>query len=160
AGEPGSVRSSEVSDMRPEYRARLGVVALLLGARITAGDQPAHPLDPLSEVEINAVRTILQTDGKVDDATRYPQVILSEPPKGQVLAWKPGDPVPRRAFAVVKKGPQTFEAVIDLTGSKVESWKQVEGQPSILLEEFIGAGEIVKANPAWQAAMHKRGYQN
>ncbi len=148
--------------MRHGFRGPFALTALLLlmGARSAAGDQPAHPLDPLSDAEINAVRTILQGDGKVDDATRYPLVTLREPPKAEVLAWKAGDPVTRHAFAVIKKGPQTFETVIDLTGAKVESWKQVEGQPSILLEEFTGSSDIVKSNPAWQAAMHKRGYEN
>ena len=38
-----------------------------------------------------------------------------------------GDPVPREAFMVVKHGPQTFEAVVHLTGAKVLSWKEVKG---------------------------------
>jgi primary-amine oxidase len=148
--------------MSNRCRCSLAVVALLVltAMRNAAGDAATHPLDPLSEAEINAVRTVLRADGKVDDDTRYPMVTLMEPPKAEVLAWKAGDPIPRHASAVVKKGPQTFEAVIDLTGGKVESWKQVEGQPSILLEEFIGAGEIVKSNPGWQAAMRKRGFES
>ena len=148
--------------MSNRCRCSLAVVALLVltAMRNAAGDAATHPLDPLSEAEINAVRTVLRADGKVDDDTRYPMVTLMEPPKAEVLAWKAGDPIPRHASAVVKKGPQTFEAVIDLTGGKVESWKQVEGQPSILLEEFTGAGEIVKSNPGWQAAMRKRGFES
>ena len=33
----------------------------------------------------------------------------------------------------------------------------VDGQPPILLEEFIAVDEIVKADPGWAAAIRKRG---
>ncbi|MGH7858677.1 MAG: tyramine oxidase, partial [Candidatus Binatia bacterium] len=99
--------------------------------------------------------------GKVDDETRYPQILLDEPSKQRVLRWKKGDELSRRAFAIVKKGPKTFEAVVDLGEEKVTSWREREGvQPSFLVEEFLGVGDIVKADADWRAAMKKRGFDS
>ena len=94
--------------------------------------------------------------------TIMPLISLQEPAKADVLEWKPGDAVSRRAFVLVKKGPQTFEAVVDITRGEVVSWKQIEGvEPSILLsEEWTAAQRIVRANRDWQAAVRGRGIQD
>ena len=100
--------------------------------------------------------------GSVDDFSLYPLISLHEPTKAEVLEWKPGNAVSRRAFVLVKKGPQTFEAVVDITRGAVVSWKQVEGaEPGILLsEEWTAAQRIVRANRDWQAAVRGRGIQD
>ena len=54
-------------------------------------------------------------------------VQLKEPPKEEVLAWKPGQAMRREAFVVVKKGAQTFEAVVDVNGKKLVSWTEMKG---------------------------------
>ena len=101
---------------------------------------------------------LLKAANHVNDDSRYPMITLHEPVKLEVLQWKSGDPVSRAAFMIIKQGSQTFEAVVNLTGAQVKSWKEVKGiQPGFLMQEWTAAQEIVLANPDWQAAVRKRG---
>src|SRR5271155_5286350 len=85
-------------------------------------------------------------------------VQLKEPPKEEVLAWKTGQAMRREAFVVVKKGAQTFEAVLDVNGKKLLSWTERKGaQPNITNEELQGIDGPVKENPEVQAALKRRG---
>ncbi len=136
------------------------VILALAAPALGAGDD-LHPLDPLTADEISTTVSVLAKAGKVDDATRFPHVLLAEPPKQAVLDWKLGDPVPRHALAIVKKGRETFEGLVDLREQKVDSWQARPGvQPSFLMEEFLGIADIVKHDPAWQAAMRRRGFDS
>jgi primary-amine oxidase len=122
------------------------------------GQPVTHPLDPLTVGEYATAVTLLKAADHVNDDSRYPMITLQEPVKSEILQWKPGDPVPRAAFMIVKHGPQIFEAVVNLTGMQVQSWREVKGiQPSFLMQEWRSAQEIVLAHPDWQAAVRKRG---
>src|SRR5262245_27812506 len=102
-----------------------------------------HPMDPLTAEEYAAAVALLKMANHVNDDSRYPMITLHEPVKSKVLQWKPGDPVPRAAFMIVKHGPQTFEAVVNLTDAQVLSWKEVKGiQPGVLMQEWTSAQEI------------------
>ena len=123
--------------------------------------RPQNPLDPLGAVEIQAVVGSLAAEGKTNAESRFPSVTLAEPDKAEVLAWKSGKSFSRRATAVVKQGERTFEGLVDVAAKKVLSWKEIAGvQPSVLMEEILGVTEVVKADPAWQEAMKKRGYDD
>jgi primary-amine oxidase len=118
-----------------------------------------HPLDALQPNEYPAVRDILLEAGKISDTSVFAMIRLEEPPKAAVLSWSAGDPIPRTAFAVVRKGPRMYEARVDLAGRRVLSYDEVAGrQSSILFSEWMAAQEITKSDPGWQAAMRKRGY--
>jgi primary-amine oxidase len=146
--------SGTLHDLPP---ARSGPAA----ASTAPGEAPRHPLDPLSAAEIRATTEALAAARHTDSESRFPWITLVEPAKADVLAWSAGKPFARRALAVVKQGPRTFEGVVDVDAKKVVSWKEIEGvQPSILLEEFLAVTDIVKAAPAWQQAMRRRGYQS
>ncbi len=58
-----------------------------------AADDPAmaHPLDPLNREEISAAVQVLKASGKVTDSSRDATIVLREPPKAEVLNFKPGD---------------------------------------------------------------------
>ncbi len=61
---------------------------------------------------------------------------------------------------MVKQGPSTFEGVVDVSGKKLISWKEIKGvQPNLTgdEEEETGIDETVKTNSEWQAAMRRRG---
>lgn len=119
-----------------------------------------HPLDPLSEAELRAAVEVLRAAGKLSPGTRFAQLLLNEPPKDEVLAYTPGAPFRREAFALGldRAKNESFEAVIDLAGKKIVSMKSVTGaQPPVLIEEFTRGQEIVRADPRWQEAMKKRG---
>ena len=127
-----------------------------------ARESVSHPMDPLTAEEYSAVVTALIEEDYVDGATLYPLITLEEPAKEEVLQWNPGEPVPRLAFAIVKKGPETFEAIVDATRGEVLSWERVEDvQPGLLPSaEWKFVQVIVKGNREWQAAVRKRGIEN
>jgi primary-amine oxidase len=59
-------------------------------------------------------------------------VQLKEAPKEEVLAWKSGQPMRREAFVMVKQGPRTIEAVVDVNNKKLVSWTEIKGvQPPL-----------------------------
>jgi primary-amine oxidase len=123
-----------------------------------------HPLDPLSKDEITATTRILKDAGKVADSTRFVLIHLHEPPKEKVLAYRPGQTRPRRAFAVLYDWASntTSEAIVDLDAKKLDSWKNVSGvQPvSMPEDDHLRTAEIVRADPRWREAMKKRGIKD
>jgi primary-amine oxidase len=122
-----------------------------------------HPLDPLSADEITETVALLRAAGKVSDSSEFPLLVLREPPKADVLAFHTGDPIRREAFTVVyeRASGKTFEAVVDLTGKSIASWKEVEGvQPSIMVKDIQIAYQAVFSDPRFGEAMKKRGIAN
>ncbi|HEY4579604.1 MAG TPA: primary-amine oxidase [Candidatus Acidoferrales bacterium] len=119
---------------------------------------PKHPLDGLTATEYWAVFEAMKASGRVNEKSRYAMVNLCEPPKEEVLRWKPGQDFRREALVIVKQEVKTFEAVVDVKAAKVIAWKEIEGvQPNMLFEEGKKAGEAVKELPEWRAAMQRRG---
>jgi primary-amine oxidase len=117
-----------------------------------------HPLDPLTADEYSATLDILRAANKINDATRFPLVTLHEPDKQSVLTWALGKPLSRAAFAIVKQGTQTFEAVVDLKTRRLQSWREMPGvQPSLLFEENIIVQDIALQDPAFRKALAARG---
>jgi primary-amine oxidase len=126
----------------------------------SAADSDSHPLDPLSKDEILATVETLRAAGKTTTESSYSLIALHEPPKSEVLAWRPGQAYRREAFAVVyeRAKNQTFEAVVDLRAHAVASWKHIPGvQPSFLLEDAEILERAIRADPRFAEAMHKRG---
>jgi len=138
-----------------------GVVltALLVWAVAPASAQnPKHPLDGLTAPEHWAVYETLKASGKTDAKTGFPLIQFKEPPKEEVLAWKPGQSMRREALAIVKQGSQTFEAVVDVSGKKLISWTEIKGvQPNLSEGEEDEIREELKHNPDLQAALRTRG---
>ncbi len=87
-----------------------------------AAQQPQHPLDPLGFQEYWAVLETLDADGKLDRDTRFSLVSLVEPPKALVWGWKAGDPIPRKARAVVRQGS---DAKLNIELAKPTLWRMV-----------------------------------
>ena len=94
------------------------MAGLTVGAMATA---QAHPLDGLTGAEMSATVEILKAEGRVTDAARFPLIELKEPEKSAVLAWQPGQPVPRVVTVNVKEGGQGFKGEVDLAAGKVLS---------------------------------------
>ena len=117
-----------------------------------------HPLDALKTQEYWTIYEVLQASGRIDKDTNYASVLLHEPPKDKVLAWKTGDPVPREADVILLRKGQVIEARVDVAGRKVESWKEPKGvQAPIIETEFHDLGELTKNDPQVRAALAKRG---
>jgi primary-amine oxidase len=121
-----------------------------------------HPLDPLTAAEVQAASSILIKERGLAADNRFVYVMLNEPAKSDVLAWKPGDDakVDRQAFVVLRDRlrHRTYEAVVSLTQEKVVTWEEIPNvQAPIMLEEFMTVEEVVRKDPRWQAALRKRG---
>ena len=135
------------------------MLLLLIACLPGVAQNPAHPLDGLTPAEYKRVKTILASAGKLTDATRFHTVALDEPQKSLVRAWKSDTPFPRRALATVSERGKTYEALVDLNAGSVASYKQVTGEPAVLLEEVTGATDIAIADPRMVAGLAKRHLQ-
>src|SRR5437016_649497 len=145
----------------------IAVPILRLGqADSPAADEPAktpsavrselHPLDPLNQDEVAAAVRVLKDEKHLTAKTRLAYLGLHEPAKKEVLAWKPGQPLDRKAFAIVfdRAANRTFETIVDLKTRKIVESKEVFGvQPPMLVEEYDGATRPVRGDPRWLKAM-------
>ena len=143
------------------------VAAALVVAALAAGQplvpqttSPAagatHPLDPLTTEEIKAAMQLMRADQRLSNAA-IPFVALLDPPKADVLAWRPGQAVARRARVQAMTADRVYEVTVDLTGRRLEAVTERKGgEPSITLSE-IEATRGVLENAEFKAGLSKRG---
>jgi primary-amine oxidase len=149
----------------PAWRqlSRLGAWLAIALALAPPASAQTHPLDPLTANELSAVIAALKTSGSFKEGHLFPEITLREPPKSEVLAWRPGQPFRREALAVVLDLPanRLHEAVIDLRANRVLSWQHVpSSQPLLTGVENDAAITLTRASPDWRAAMRRRGLTN
>ncbi len=138
-------------------------LAVLLSGETAAAQTPssaAHPLDPLRPDEITTAVTTLRAAGKITDASRLPLIALREPDKASLLDGARQRTVPREAFVIAyeRASGHTFEAIVDVDSKVVRSWREVPGvQPLFMREDDQIMQDTVRADPAWQDAIRKRG---
>ena len=119
---------------------------------------PQHPLDGLTTDEYWTVHEVLQKSGHITEKTLTASLLLHEPSKDKVLAWKEGDPIPREADAILQEEGKTFEARVDVSGKRLEAWTPVPGvQAPVSTSEFAAMGEVIKKDPQVLAALKARG---
>lgn len=120
----------------------------------------SHPLDPLSASEIKQAVQILKDNNLLNSHTYFNIINLKEPPKSEVLAFKPGNPFRREAFLSFYDyaKPGMTESILDLKTSKILSIKNIPDVTGMGLEvDDAISDEIVRSNPDWVAALKKRG---
>jgi primary-amine oxidase len=140
-------------------------MAFLVDAQDSAAGTPEpapHPLAPLTAAEIEAAAGAVKADKGLGETARFVYISLCEPSKHEVIASDEGGQVPARLAKVVireRAERATYEAIVKLaTQSEVLDYKRVPGvQPSVMLEEFMAAEDIVRKDPRWQEAMRRRG---
>jgi len=93
-----------------------------------AAQAPAHPLDGLSGSEHWVIYDALVASGRTDTTTNYLYVGLNEPPKSEVLAWRPGQAFRREAIVHLVQDGRGYEAIVDLRAKSVLSWTEVPGR--------------------------------
>lgn len=131
------------------------VTALAAGLPALAAD---HPLDPLSHEEVWRTLVLLRDAGHMNKDTKFSQLALQEPAKRDVLAWKPSEPMPRRAYALARKDSDTFEAIVDLAADEVVSWQPLEGaEPNWHGSEYGSLTDKVLEHPDFLAGLEARG---
>src|SRR5262245_2515124 len=72
-----------------------------------------HPLDPLSSAEIRTAIQTVRTDQRLSTAA-FPSIALLDPPKADVLAWRPGQPLARQARVQAMTADRVYEVTVDL----------------------------------------------
>lgn len=135
------------------------------GARDSHVTEATHPLDGLTPSEITRVREILAAGDALGEDTRFAQQLLVDPPKDQLAAWSPGEPLGRRVLTTLldRTTARVREALVDLDDGTVVSIEELPtteapyGQPAYLFEEYEDVDTIVKADPRWREAMDRRG---
>lgn len=117
----------------------------------------ARPLDSITADEITASVAAVKKDSRFVEGSLFAVVSLNEPPKAQVLE---GKALKREAFVVLldRDHNKTNEVVVDLEKNAVKAWKTIaDVQPSVVIEEYAIAPDIIKADPRFVEAMRKRG---
>lgn len=120
----------------------------------------SHPLDSLTAEEVSAASSILAREKGIDSGWRYASIVLREPPKTEVRAWRDGDPIVRRSLAVLwdKQSNEVYEAVVNLTEDALEGWTHVPGvTPNFTVDEYHDCDRALREHPEVRRALEKRG---
>jgi primary-amine oxidase len=154
--------------LRPALvRLLAGVPVLILPLGVRADQPPpppaataaAHPLDPLTVAEIKRAADILKQQ-KLPKGVLFPAITLHEPPKQTVLDFRPGQDVPREAFAEVydPTSNKTWEGIVDLVAGKVRNLHMVKegAQPRVVEAEYGEVMPKVREDERVIAALEKR----
>ncbi len=122
----------------------------------------AHPFDPPTGTEFLAGRQILAAAGLLAESVRFAYYGLEEPVKHEVLGGNPDRRL--RAFLINVATGESTNVVISLGQQEVVSQRALDpmtdGQVPILDQDFAVTEEVVRADPAWRAAMARRGLTN
>ena len=119
-----------------------------------------HPLQPLSDQEMRSAVAIVRADPDLPRTLLFETVELDEPPKSEVRAHRPGDPVRRRARLVVFPAGSVgaWQVVADLDGQRVLSKTHFpDARPMIQPEQLPEIEDLVRSHPEFIAACERRG---
>ncbi len=91
------------------------LVYMLLGAGFPAAQAAVqHPMDPLDDTEILGAAFTLLSAGAAQPGAIFQSIDLHEPPKDAVLAFHPGDPIPRSATVFFRQNKTSYKTVVNL----------------------------------------------
>lgn len=119
-----------------------------------------HPLDPLTADEVALTTSILQASGRLTPRMRLMAYSLHEPAKTLVLGFQAGQPVSREVSVVIRDHERrlTIEARVSLHDRTIHGWhERADVQPALTYPEVFAAQEAILGDPAFQAAMGRRG---
>jgi primary-amine oxidase len=122
-----------------------------------------HPLDLVTEEELRVAAALVRADPRFPEDAVFVHLRLREPHKDVVLGFAPGTPIDREVEAVVIPPGDliAYEVVVSVTKGEIREWTPHEGmRPALMFGESIQAITALRADPAWQAAMRKRGIED
>lgn len=120
----------------------------------------SYPLDPLNPDEIRAVVRIVKSDARFGEHALFETMMIVEPDPEILRALAPGESLPRLAHVNVffnnKLG--VTRVTVSLTAGKIVDVRAFpDAQPMLQLEQFDAFEDLVKADPGFIDACHKRG---
>ncbi len=122
-----------------------------------------HPLQGLTPDEIRKAVEIVRANAPYGANTRFETIELLEPDKAIVRAFKPGDPIARKAranvFSATAIGVTRMTLCLD-TGTVLTRQELPTMRPMIQLEQFLEVEGIIRKDPAFIAGCAKRGITN
>jgi primary-amine oxidase len=137
------------------------VLFLCMSAGFALQPEVHHPLDSLTPGEYWKAYNVLKEAGKLAPKTLFASVLLQEPAKAYVLAWKPGDPIVRKVDIVLLTDSKSFAAVIDVSGvstGKLDSYTELpKDQAPMSSTEGRGMDDDIKKDARLIAALKARG---
>ncbi|KAK6913930.1 Copper amine oxidase, N3-terminal [Dillenia turbinata] len=127
-------------------------------------DHDNHPLDPLTPLEFDQIRTIIESSNHSPTSNiSFHYIGLDDPDKQTLLSWlsnpdsttKP----PRRAFVIARINHTTHEIVVDLTTHSIVSNEVYTGHgyPTLTFEEQSAAGLLPRDYAPFKTSISKRG---
>jgi primary-amine oxidase len=123
----------------------------------------AHPLALVTQEEIAVAAALVRADPRFPEGAVFAHLRLREPHKDAVLGYTPGAPVDRQIEAIVVPPGQlvAYEVVVSVTAGAIREWTAHDDmRPALMFGESIQAITALRADPAWQAAMRKRGIED
>lgn len=123
----------------------------------------SHPLDPLNANELALAARVLREQVAPGSRILFEQIRLLEPGKSVVRHFTSGQPIQRKAFAVVLNRDQgkVFEGIVDLSLGKVESWVHIPGvQMCVTGEECEEFSRLVTQHPEFLRCLALRGIED
>ena len=135
------------------------LIVLLFSVSSSFALQPSvhHPLDALTPEEYSKVYNILQSAGKLEEKTIFTSVLLNEPAKSEVLAWKPGMAIPRKVDVVLLTEGKSYAAVVDITAAKLASYTELKKDQAPVTEtEMHSYDDVLKKDERIVEALKKR----
>src|SRR5260370_5842117 len=114
----------------------------------TGAPQPVvrHPLDALTAGDVEETTRILRASGRITPRVRIMAYSLLEPDKDVVLAYQPGQPVPREVFVIMRDHERrlTIEAVVSLAQGTIRAFRERQDvQPALTYPEVFAAQQAV-----------------
>ncbi len=135
------------------------LLALALGAAVPAHTAVNHPMDPLEDTEILNAAFILLGAGAAQTGAIFQSIDLREPSKNAVLAFHPGDSIPRSATVYFRQDKKSYKSVVDLVAGTFTPPVLIpksDGQLGLTITE-VSDFSFAFADPAFLQALARRG---
>ena len=121
---------------------------------------PTHPHDPLTADEVRQAVAAVRESGRVPGTALFATIDVDEPDRVELAAFAAGEPLDRRIRLVVLPGPEAavVEVAVRVADGSIVEWTPRDGvRPALLYDDAYRSILALKADPAWQAAMGRRG---
>lgn len=141
---------------------RLALSLALVAVPAVGLAQTRHPLEPLTAAEVTRSSRSIKSDPRWTPTTQFAEIRLIEPAKPEILGWRPGQAVGRRALSILTdpRAGKTSEVTVDLQNGAIAEWREVPGGQTWITRWSTDndvATEILRAEPRWVAALTRRG---